>query len=122
MTLEPNRDINPIFADDQGGAFDAPDEGGHPEEGGGPGSDMGNPDMRGVVRRESPGVAPAAATTPLVDDPGVNLPSAGRADRGAGLESHTTAQSEVPPERLDDATVGDVDTSDGAFPNRGDDR
>jgi hypothetical protein len=70
--------------------------------------------MRGVVRRESPGVAPADATQGIVDDPGVNLPNAGRADRGAGLEG-ASARTVVPPERLDSPSERDVDTSDAAF-------
>jgi hypothetical protein len=114
MSLDPNRELNPIFADDHGDAFSSP------EQDAGVSSDLGSPDMRGVLRRESPGVAPANATTPIVDDPGVNLPNAGRADRGADLES-TTAQSVTPDERLEDAGSRDVDTSDGAFP-AGDDR
>ena len=115
MSLDPNRELNPAFAEDQEGAFSSP------EAGGAPGSDFGNPDMRGVVRREPPGVAPASATEGVVDDPGVNLPNVGRADRVTDLESQT-AQSSVPPERLDDAAVRDVDTSDGAFPADSDDR
>ena len=109
MTLDPNRNINPVFADDHGDAFD------HPDAQRGQGTDLGAPDMRGVVRREPPGVAPADATSAVVDDPGVNLPNAGRADRVADLES-PTAQSVTPPERLEDAGERDVDTSDGAFP------
>jgi hypothetical protein len=114
MSIDPNRELNPVFADDSGDAFS------EPGAGGAPGSDSANPDMRGVVRREPPGVAPADATQRVVDDPGVNLPNAGRADRGADLES-ASARSVAPPERLDDASERDVDTSDGAFPT-GDDR
>jgi hypothetical protein len=81
MSIDPNRELNPAFADDDGDAFS------DPSAGGAPGSDPANPDMRGVVRREPPGVAPAAATQGVADDPGVNLPSVERADRGADLES-----------------------------------
>lgn len=114
MSIDPNHELNPVFSDDIGDAFS------DPAEAAASSTDLGNPDTRGVVRRESPGVAPADATTASVDDPGVSLPNAGRADRGARLES-PTARSVVPDERLDPAER-DADSSDSAFGRAGDDR
>lgn len=109
MSIDPNHELNPIFADDIGDAFNDPEQAAASSPG------LGDPDMRGVVRREPPGVAPADATTGLVDDPGVSLPNAGRADRGAHLES-PTARSVVPEERID-PSERDVDLSDRASTN-----
>jgi hypothetical protein len=92
MSIDPNHDLNPVFADDQGDAFSSP------EEDDDPGTDIGNPDMRDVVRREPPGMPPAGAVDRVVDDRGVSLPNAGRADRVGDLES-ATARAVVPEER-----------------------
>lgn len=112
MSIDPNHDLNPVFSDDQGDAFSGPGEGNAP------GTDMGDPNMRGVVRREPPGVPPAGSVDRVVDDAGVSLPNAGRADRVGDLES-ASSRSVVPGERRDhheDAAVPE-DIADGGSPD-----